>query len=64
MTKEEISHKIHKDAIIEIENFDKRTSWIRWYMPDFSDNGNIDLPKGYNYKIKSRKGDKVTVEKL
>lgn len=59
----EITKIISGRAIVEVINFDEKTSWIRWYFPDFSDNGNIDLPEG-NYKLKNRVGDKVTVEKI
>lgn len=49
-------------AIAEIINFDEQTSWIRWYMPDFSNNGNINLPSG-NYKIKNQifKSDEILI---
>jgi len=50
-------------ATVEVVNHDKKKSWVRWYMPDFSDNGNIDLPEG-NYKIKTRIGRKITLEKI
>lgn len=60
--KNEVTVCISKKSIIEVINFDKETSWIRWYHPDFSNNGNINLPKGHNYKLKNRVGDKVTVE--
>lgn len=62
--KNKITVTISEIAEIEVCNFDKNNAWIRWYMPDFSDNGNINLPKGKNYKLKQRVGDKVTVEKI
>ncbi len=60
---DELTFEISESAEIEVCNFDEDTSWIRWNLPDFSDNGNIDLPRGH-YKIKSRKGNKVTVESI
>ena len=65
-TKEDVNNitvEINEQAEIEVINFDEKLSWIRWYLPDFSDNGNIDLPEG-NYKLKERVGNKVTVEPL
>jgi hypothetical protein len=59
-----ITVEINERAIVEVINFDENTSWIRWYLPDFSDNGNIDLPKGGNYQLKERIGNIVTVEYL
>ncbi len=58
----EVTVIVPERAEVEVCNFDKDTAWVRWYMPDFSDNGNIDLPKGENYKLKQRVGDNVTVE--
>jgi hypothetical protein len=55
--------EVNENAEIEVVNFDEKLSWIRWYLPDFSYNGNINLPEG-NYVIKDRKGNKVTLEKI
>ena len=55
---------IDPKATIEIINHDAENSWVRWYFPDFSDNGNIDLPSGKNYRLKTRIGNKVTIEKI
>lgn len=60
---EDVIVEINEKAEIEVCNFDKETAWIRWYLPDFSDNGNVNLPKG-NYKLKERKGKEVTVEHI
>jgi len=54
---------IVEQAITEIINFTPEISWVRWYLPDMSDNGNIDLPKG-NWKIASREGCMLTLEKI
>ena len=56
----ELLATIDEKAEVEIVNFDDQTSWIRWYLPDFSDNGNINLPKG-NYKITNRVGSNVSI---
>lgn len=61
-SKDEITVTVSEQAIVEVLNFDKNNSWVRWHFLDFSDNGNINLPKGKNYKIKRRIGDKVILE--
>jgi hypothetical protein len=58
-----ITKHVEKDAIIELINFDEETSWIRWFLPDWSNNGNIDLPKG-NYKVISRNGVEIKLQKI
>ncbi len=50
-------------AVVEVINFSPEKSWLRWYLPDFSDNGNVDLPEG-NWKIASREGCKLNLEKI
>ena len=57
-----VSVTIPERAEIEVINFDENTSWIRWMMPDWSDNGNVNLPTGKNYKLKERNADTVIVE--
>ena len=61
---ETVTVEVDTKANIEIINFDSENSWVRWYFPDFSDNANIDLPKGKNWKLKHRIGNKVTVEEI
>jgi len=61
--KEQLTFEVNKNAIAEIVNFSPEKSWIRWFLPDFSDNGNIDLPVG-NYKEVRREGDKMIIEQI
>ena len=58
-----LKNEFPANAEIELINFDEEHAWIRWYLPDWSDNGNIDLPKG-NYKIIDRNGSEVTLEEI
>ena len=60
----EITEIVPERAIIEVVNFEGQLSWIRWYLPDWSNNGNIDLPPNKNFKLKSRVGERVTVEEI
>ena len=57
------SFTVDERATIEVVNFDVNKSWIRWFLPDFADNGNIDLPKG-NWKLLSRRGTEIIVERI
>jgi len=59
---EEITISVAENAVIEVINHDENTAWVRWYLPDWSDNGNVELPNGNNYTLKGRKGDKVTLK--
>ena len=59
---ENIIVEINEKANIEVINFNG-IAWIRWHLPDFSDNGNIDLPNG-KYDIKERKGNKVIIKRV
>ena len=52
---------INENAIIEVVNFDENTSWLRWYLPDFSDCGNINLPEG-NWDIETHSGCEVKLK--
>lgn len=45
---------------LEVINFDETTSWLRWFLPDWSDNGNINLPAG-QWEIIG-KGNEITEE--
>lgn len=63
MEKKQLTFTVHAYAVAEIVNFEGNKSWIRWYLPDFSDNGNIDLPDG-KYELANRVGDQLTVKEI
>lgn len=60
---DELTYTVFEQAEVEVVHFTEDTTWIRWYLPDFSENGNIDLPNG-NWQLKCRVGDKLTVERI
>lgn len=58
----EIEILVDSKAVVEIIQHTPNMAWLRWYMPDFSDNGNIDLPVG-KWEIKSRGNYQLTLIK-
>lgn len=63
MEKKQLTFTVNEQAIVEVVNFETNKAWIRWYLPDFSDNGNIDLPDG-KWKEVSRTEDQLTLEEF